>query len=136
MVKFKPIIFLFVFSFNLIAWGDRTYYVEIESGPNQNLIQLQLAELVDSRACYGADGNITNEKNECHRFEWFKSNDVLKPYLKNPKALKLSLVPGKNDIAISIAKWNGKKVQTVLKDRISANVERINKLVIGYTHKL
>ncbi|MES2802936.1 MAG: hypothetical protein V4654_10615 [Bdellovibrionota bacterium] len=111
----KKLISVLVLLFSVSVMAQvKTYHIEIKNWPDRRQIESQINELVDSKVCYDVNGAPANPPTECHRFAWFKSNEVLKPYKKRPTDIKMVLGYAGGEMKVTMFKWDGKKNQRIL----------------------
>lgn len=111
----KKLISLFIIFFSVAATAQvKTYHIDIKNWPDRKTIVDQVNELVDSKACYDDNFKVQSPEVKCHKFAWFKSNNVLKPFKKNPTDIKMVLAYADGEMKVIMFKWDGKKNQRIL----------------------
>lgn len=128
---------IFLFSVSVFAGGKApvTYHIDIKNWPDRDSIVSQLSELVASKACYDIKGKPVTPEADCHKFAWFKSNDVLKPYKKVPSDIKMVLAHTGTEMRIIMFKWDGKKAESILNTGVKFDKNKIKETVIEWTFK-
>lgn len=132
----KKLISLFVLLFSAVASAQvTTYHIDIKNWPDRRSIDPQINELVDSKACYDIDVKPAEPQVNCHKFAWFKSNDVLKPFKKNPTDIKMVLAYAGGEMKVMLFKWDGKKTQRILNSGSKFNAQDIKGEIVKWTFK-
>ncbi|WP_409479302.1 hypothetical protein [Pseudobdellovibrio sp. HCB154] len=133
----KKLISLFILLTSVVVFAEEpvTYHLQIKNWPERKKIESQIKAMVDSKACYDINGSQVTPEVDCHKFAWFKSNEVLKPFKQTPTDIKMEIGYSAGKMTVMMYKWDGKKVQRILNSSGKFDVNDIKTELINWSFK-